>query len=202
MECIENDPLRMLSTEECDNDAVLSFSIRRGDIMVHLWRSRVRDETETSKSAPVVGATGDIAVIVEGKDLDNELVRLACLMAKKAKRRVHLVHIIEVPRTLPLKAVLTKESEHADQLLTEALTIAEDSGCDAVAEVVQTRDTGTAIVDEARDHNCALIMLGLVRDPHKTHDDLGKTIPYVLTNAPCRVWVVQDPCRETRAEKV
>ena len=160
--------------------------------MVHLWRSRGKEETETSKAAPGVGATGDIAVVVDGKKLDNELVRLACLMAKKARRKVHLVHVIEVPRTLPLKAVLTKESENADKILTEALAVAEESGCDAVAEVVQAREAGTAIVDEARDHNCALIMLGLVRDTHKVHNDLGKTVPYVLTNAPCRVWVVQD----------
>lgn len=169
--------------------------------MVHLWRSKARDEAETSKSAPGVGATGDIAVIVEGNKLDNELVRLACLMAKKAKRKVHLVYIIEVPRTLPLKAVLTKESEHADKLLTDALAIADDAGCEAVAEVVQARDAGPAIVDEARDHACALILLGLVRDPHKIHNDLGKTIPYVLTNAPCRVWVVQDPCKDLREAK-
>jgi len=164
--------------------------------MVHLWRPKAREATETSKSAPGVGATGDIAVVVDGKKLDIELVRLACLMAKKARRKVHLVHIIEVPRTLPLKAVLTKESEHADKLLTEALTIAEEAGCEAVAEVVQARDAGPAIVDEAKDHDCALILLGLVRDTHKAHNDLGKTVPYVLTNAPCRVWVVQDPVRK------
>src|SRR3989440_2872790 len=163
-----------------------------GDIMVHLWRPKAREATETSKSAPGVGATGDIAVVVDGKKLDIELVRLACLMAKKARRKVHLVHVIEVPRTLPLKAVLTKESENADKILTEALAIAEESGCEAVAEVVQAREAGSAIVDEARDHNCALILLGLVRDPTKAHNDLGKTVPYVLTNAPCRVWVVQD----------
>src|SRR5213080_2720476 len=164
--------------------------------MVHLWRSRGKEGTETSKSAPGVGATGDIAVVVEGKKLDNELVRLACLMAKKAKRKVHLVHIIEVPRTLPLKAVLTKESEHADKLLTDALTIADEAGCEAVAEVVQTRDAGPAIVDEAKDHGCALILLGLVRNAQKGHgmgNDLGRTVPFVLANAPCRVWVVQDP---------
>ncbi len=161
--------------------------------MVHLWRTKTREEAEISKSAPGVGATGDIAVIVDGKKLDTELVRLACLMAKKAKRKVHLVHIIEVPRTLPLKAVLTKESENADRLLNEALSIAEDAGCDAVAEVVQARDAGPAIVDEVKDHGCALVMLGLVRNTHKTpNNDLGKTIPYVLLNAQCRVWIVQD----------
>ena len=163
--------------------------------MVHLWR-RPKEETETSKAAPGVGAVGDIAVIVEGKRLDNELVRLACLMAKKAKRKVHLVHIIEVPRTLPLKANLEKESEYADKLLTTALQIAEEAGCQAVAEVVQARDAGPAIVDEAKDHSCALIMLGSVRNTHRGHitqNELGKTIPFVLANAPCRVWIVQDP---------
>lgn len=163
--------------------------------MVHLWR-KAKEETETSKAAPGVGATGDIAVIVDGKKLDNELVRLACMMAKRARRKVHLVHIIEVPRTLPLKANLTKESENADRLLNEALAIAEEAGCEAIAEVVQARDAGPAIVDEARDHSCALIMLGLVRNHNKAHgvgNDLGKTIPFVLANAPCRVWVVQDP---------
>ncbi len=163
--------------------------------MVHLWR-KAKDETEVSKVAPGVGSVGDIAVVVDGKRLDNELVRLACMMAKRAKRKVHLVHIIEVPRTLALGANLTKESEHADQLLTEAMTIAEDAGCEAVAEVVQARDAGQAIVEEAKDHACALIMLGLVRSKNKVfdgRDDLGRTVPYVLTHAPCRVWVVQDP---------
>ena len=161
--------------------------------MVHIWRSKAKEETETLKAAPGVGGTGDIAVVVDGKKLDIELVRLACLMAKRAKRKVHLVHIIEVPRTLPLKAVLTKGSELADKILSEAMAIADEAGCAAVAEVVQARDAGTAIVDEAKDHSCALILLGLVRDTHKAHTDLGKTVPYVLANAPCRVWVVQDP---------
>jgi len=163
--------------------------------MVHLWR-KAKDETETSKVAPGMGSAGDIAVIVDGKRLDKELVRLACMMARRAKCKVHLVHIIEVPRTLALGANLKKESEQADQLLTEAMSIAEDSGCEAVAEVVQARDAGQAIVEEAKDHACALIMLGLVRDKHKvngTRDDLGRIVPYVLNHAPCRVWVVQDP---------
>lgn len=161
--------------------------------MAFLWR-KTKDEAEPSKIAPGVGAIGDIAVIVDGKKLDNELVRLACSMAKRARRKVHLVHIIEVPRTLPLKASMTQESEHADQLLHDAMEIAEEAGCEAIAEVVQTRDAGPAIVEEARDHACALIMLGLIRNSQKgTGSDLGKTIPYVLAHSPCRVLVVQDP---------
>lgn len=161
--------------------------------MVHLWGSRAKEETEISKSALGEGATGDIAVVLCGDKLDGNLVYLGCQMAKGAKRKVHLVHVIEVPRALPLKAVLTQESERADKLLNAAMEIAEKVGCDAVAEVVQARDAGPAIVDEAKDHHCALILIGMVRNGHKPVQDLSKNVQYVLTNAPCRVWLVQDP---------
>ncbi|WP_165423381.1 universal stress protein [Ktedonosporobacter rubrisoli] len=146
-----------------------------------------------SKSALGEDTRGDIAVVICGEKLDFNLVYLGCQMAKGAKRKVHLVHVIEVPRALPLKAVLTQESERADKLLNSAMVIAEKVGCDAVAEVVQARDAGPAIVDEAKDHHCALILIGLVRNSDKTQYDLGKTVPFVLANATCRVWLVQDP---------
>ncbi len=72
------------------------------------------------------------------------------------------------------------------------MQIAERVGCEAVAEVVQARDAGPAIVDEAKDHNCALILIGYVRPGYRASNELGKTVPYVLANAPCRVWLVQD----------
>lgn len=160
--------------------------------MVHLWGSKTKGETEISKSALGETSAGDIAVVIAGEKLDTNLVYLGCQMAKGARRKVHLVHVIEVPRSLPLKAVLTQESERADRLLNSAMEVAGKVGCEAVAEVVQARDAGPAIVDEAKDHHCALLLIGLVRNG-KMNNDLGKTVSYVLTNAPCRVWLVQDP---------
>ena len=161
--------------------------------MVHLWGSKTREETEISKSALGECSAGDIEVVICGEKLDTNLVYLGCQMAKGARRKVHLVHVIEVPRALPLKAVLTQESERADQLLTSAMEIANRVGCDAVAEVVQARDAGSAIVDEARDHHCGLLLIGQTRQNDKVSDELTKTVSYVLANAPCRVWLVQDP---------
>lgn len=161
--------------------------------MVHLWGSKTREETEISKSALSGCAAGDIAVILAGEKLDANLVYLGCQMAKGAKRKVHLVHVIEVPRALPLKAVLSQESEHAEQMLGSAMQIAERVGSDAIPEVVQARDAGPAIVDEVRDHHCGLLLIGLIRHGDRTQGDLGRTISYVLANAPCRVWLVQDP---------
>lgn len=165
--------------------------------MVHLWSSKAKEETEMSKSAIGGSVIGDIAVVISGETLDANLVYLGCQMAKGVKRKVHLVHIIEVPRSLPLKAVLSEESERADKMLDSAMHIANRLGCEAVAEVVQARDAGTAIVDEARDHHCALVLIGLIRNGSNADKMLGKTVPYVLANAPCRVWLVQDPGTQT-----
>jgi nucleotide-binding universal stress UspA family protein len=160
--------------------------------MVHLWGSKVREDVEMSKSALAECSAGDIAVVIGDEKLDSNLIYLGCQLAKGARRKVHFVHVIEVPRALPLKAVLTQESERADELLNTAMEIARRVGCDAVAEVVQARDSGSAIVDEAKDHHCALLLIGFVRNPGHSFD-LGRTVSYVLANAPCRVWLVQDP---------
>lgn len=161
--------------------------------MVHLWGSKAREDSEISKSALGENSTGDIAVVIDGDKLDRNLVYLACQMAKGARRKVHLVHVIEVPRALPLNASLTQQSERANKQLNMAMEIAGKVGCEAVAEVVQAREAGPAIVEEARDHHCALLFLGLVRDGRRA-SDMSKTVSYVLANASCRVWLVQDPC--------
>ena len=161
--------------------------------MVHFWGSRSKEGTEMSKSALGDATAGDIAVIVGEERLDFNLVYIGCLMAKQARRRVHLVHVLEVPRALPLNAPLEQESNRANKLLQSAMEIASRVGCDAVAEVVQARDAGSAIVEEAKDHNCSLIMIGQVRHGNRQLD-ISKTVSYVLANAPCRVWLVQDPC--------
>ena len=161
--------------------------------MGYLWGSKTRGEAEISKSALGEGANGDIVVVVGNGQVNGNLIRIGCRMAKVAKRKVHLVHVIEVPRTEAINAVLPEASKRADALLKEAMEIAKEVGCEAVAEVVQARSAGPAIVEEARDHHCAVIFMGIVRDNKCFHNEISQAISYVLCNAACRVWVVQDP---------
>jgi len=154
--------------------------------MIHFLHVKAKDEAGLEKAVAGIRLTGAIDVIMSGKQLDSELVQLACLLAKKAKCTIHLIYIIEVPRTLPIRASLKQGVQKAETFLAEALSI-------ATAEVVQVRDAAPAIIDEARDDHCALIMLGQGRTTdHRVPDDVGTVIPYVLTHAPCRVWVIQD----------
>jgi nucleotide-binding universal stress UspA family protein len=162
--------------------------------MIHFLHMRAKDEPGTAQIVAGSVIRGDIEVVVSGEQLDRELVPLACLVAKKAKCRIHLVSLIEVPRALPLAASLKRaETQQAEALLADALALTEKAGCKAQAEVLHVRDAAPAIVEEARDQHCALILLGQgPNTDHRVHNDVGRVIAYVLTHAPCRVWVIQD----------
>jgi len=161
--------------------------------VVRLWGAKAREEKALSQSALGENIEGGIVVVLGCGNLDTNLVSLGCQMAKGAKRKVYLVHVIEVPRSLPLKAILTQESERADKLMTAAMQIATRIGCEAVEHVVQARATGPTIIDEANDHHCALILLGSSGQSKQGNKELDKIVSYVLEKALCRVWFIQDP---------
>ena len=67
-------------------------------------------------------------------------------------------------------------------------------------QLLQARDVGAAIVDEAVSLEADAIVLGL---PYKVRFGgdfaMGHTIPYVFRNAPCAVFVVREPVAASEA---
>jgi nucleotide-binding universal stress UspA family protein len=139
----------------------------------------------------MIGASR-ILVPVKGNPTDDEMVELACEIARSAKAQVFAIHVIEVARTLPLDAELQPEAERGEECLSRAEQIAERLGQPIETDLLQARDVGPAIVDEALERGIDLIVLGITYKKRFGEFDLGKTAPYVLKNAPCRVWV----CRQ------
>jgi nucleotide-binding universal stress UspA family protein len=66
--------------------------------------------------------------------------------------------------------------------------------------LLPARDVGAAIVAAAAEREPDLLVLGL---PYRTRFGgdfaIGRTIPYVLKNAPCAVWVVREPMTEEQS---
>jgi len=153
--------------------------------MVTSWlRRESRDDKAIKHTEP-----RNVLVAVAGNEMDEDLVRMACTMAKNGKGHVIAINVVEVPRRLPLDAVM--EGNQSDQVLDKAIAVAQDLNIEIEAEVVQAREAGPAIVDEANDRRCQLILLGLDPRTRFGQFDLGKTVPYVLEHAKGRVWVVR-----------
>ena len=141
-----------------------------------------------------------VLVAVGGQEIDAETVRLACLMTDPQAGRIYGVHIIEVNRSLPLGAVLDDVVERGEKILDEVEKLAAQAQIPVETELVQARDTGPALVDEAVEWGADLIVMGLPYKRRFGEFNLGKTVPYVLKNATCRVMLFREH-REHREDQ-
>jgi nucleotide-binding universal stress UspA family protein len=141
-----------------------------------------------------------VMVAVGGQEIDGEAVRLACRMTDPHGGRLYGVHIIEVNRSLPLGAVLDDVVDRGEKILDEVEKLGAAAQLQVETELVQARDTGPALVDEAREWGADLIVMGLPFKRRFGEFNLGKTVPFVLKNATCRVMLFREH-REHREEQ-
>ena len=128
-----------------------------------------------------------LLVPVTGKKADDDIVRTACVLARRSKGKVYVVHVIQVSRALPLNAEVQPETQSGESVLANAEKIADVMDCQVETEILQARETGPAIVDEAVERGVDMIIMGLEYKKPFGEFDMGDTVPYILRNAPCRV---------------
>lgn len=132
-----------------------------------------------------------ILVPVNGTEADDEAIRLACRLAKKTKGKIWAVYVVTVKRTLPLNAAIEPEIRKAEEILDHAESIAEEEDYEVETDLLQAREAGPTIVDEAIERKISLILMGIEYKERFGQFNLGAVAPYVLKNAPCRVILYQ-----------
>ncbi len=136
-------------------------------------------------------------VAVNGGSSDERIVRLVASQAARIKAELIAVHVVEIDWTLPLDADIAGRSEEVQRVLDSAESIADQSKVTVEPVLLQARDVGAAIVDEATERGADLLVVGLpYRKRFGGEFAIGRTIPYILQNAPCAVWVVREPMPE------
>lgn len=129
-----------------------------------------------------------ILVPVAGTKADEGALELACSLAKrKNKSKIFAVHVIPIERSLPLDAEVKPEIGKAEDILSRAEDIAQERGCAIETDILQAREVGPAIIDEATEREIDLILIGVTYKKQYGQFCLGDILPYVLKNAPCRV---------------
>ena len=136
-------------------------------------------------------------IALNGGSSDPRIVRLVAEQARLTKAELIAVHILEIDWTLPLDADIAGDSDEVQRVLDSAEAIAEESKVRLEPVLLQARDVGAAIVDETVERGADLLVVGLpYRKRFGGEFAIGRTIPYILQNAPCAVWVVRDPISE------
>jgi nucleotide-binding universal stress UspA family protein len=132
-----------------------------------------------------------VLVPVAGSPADEEAMRLACRLAKKDKGKVWAVSVVAVKRALPLDAEIDSEIQHSEGVLDRVETIAEEEDYEVETDILQARDAGPAIVDEAVERGVDLILMGFSYKRRFGQYSLGHVVPFVLKNSPCPVILYQ-----------
>ena len=134
-----------------------------------------------------------VLVAVSGGKSDAEALAMAFGAARKSKAKVFVIYVIEVKRALPLDADLPMENRRGEEVLEKAESVAEDLDYHIETELLQAREAGSVIVDEAQERQVDLIVMGVAYKRRFGEFTLGDTASYVLKNASCRVWVCREP---------
>jgi APA family basic amino acid/polyamine antiporter len=147
---------------------------------------------ETVKAPPLLGPAvaleyrSILVPIVSGPE-SYESVDLAARLAAERRATIVALRVIVVPLDMPIDADLPAEEAEADRLLDAAHNVAEIYGVRMVDRIVRHRNAGRAIVEAADRRQAEIVVLGAPRGRHR--EIFGKTVDYVLKNAPCRVMV-------------
>lgn len=138
---------------------------------------------------------------LSGGAVDDKIVRLAIEVGRGRQIELVGVHVIEVDWSHGLTEDLASSSDIPQRILDGA-----EAACDVfkvpmTTVLLQARDVGPALVDEAVQRDADLIVIGLPYRRRLGGDfDQGRTVPYVLANAPTSVWVVRESQQEESSQ--
>lgn len=136
-------------------------------------------------------------VALSGGRTDRQIVNLAADIARAGRAEMVGVHVVEIDWTLPLDADVAGHDENAQRVLDIAEATAEAAHYQMETVLLQARDVGAAIVDEATERAADVVICGLpFRRRFGGDFAVGPTIPYILKNSPCAVWIIREAMPE------
>ncbi|MCH9812132.1 universal stress protein [bacterium] len=124
--------------------------------------------------------------------LGSETIQVGCRVAKMFNAKVTVVHVIEVPLTIPLSVPLAKREEYSSQILKKAQAIALDAEVEIELRSLHARSPLKAIKEIADTTEYDLLILGAMVS--KNIGPLAQSLMRSIIN--CRVWVIGSFCVE------
>jgi nucleotide-binding universal stress UspA family protein len=145
------------------------------------------------EQAASLDAIRSFLVALDGGEASTNALVATCEIARRSHASVAALHVIEVPRSLPLEAELPAEFERGETILADAEALGRRHDVHLDGRILQARNAGVAVVDEAAALQADAIVIGL--DYHRPYGkfELGQLPQYVLENARALVWLIRYP---------
>lgn len=131
--------------------------------------------------------TKRVLLAVKGDSVSEDAFHIASTLAKQDKGKVLAAYVIEVKRSLPIDAEIPIETTRSEKILSQIENLAKTSKCPVEANILQSRQAGPAIVQEAINKEVDLIVADIGNISVNIGDSISQMSSYILHNASCRV---------------
>lgn len=104
---------------------------------------------------------------------------------------IHLIYVIEMDRTLPIDSEIPPLTAKGENTLKNLEFLAKRLKFNVEGHLVQSRDIGSAIIQESFEKNINTIIIELQKNEINAYYPLNKMAEYLLTNSKCQVILVK-----------
>lgn len=139
------------------------------------------------------GAYRRILVPLKLGAIGEEALAAALRLAGEHGASIRALHVLPVPRDLPLDAPLPEVEQRARAALEEARRLAGEQGVEIETRLARGRSIGDVILAEAEGFGADLVLLGSAPRWRRQSRLFSPTVEDVLRRAPCEVMVIAYP---------
>jgi len=134
-----------------------------------------------------------ILVLVSDDENASQTVDFSARLASREKSNLVIIYVIEVDLVLPVTADLDSEVQRAEDLLRRLKSDSGYSNNLIETQLLQGREKGTALVDEAVAQDAEAIVVSVDYDRLLGAFEISEDNRYILEHAGCAVWLVRQP---------
>ena len=120
---------------------------------------------------------------------ETETIQMSCELAKWHGAKLTVVHVIEVPYSVPIDTPLPYRVVIGEALLKRAEAIARDLNVEIALEIIHSRSCSETILQMVDEGKYDLLVLGSLKHETDKFKGIGMIADTILRNATCRVWV-------------
>ncbi len=113
--------------------------------------------------------------------------RMAHSLVREGRGKIYAIYVIEVELALSLDAEIEEETSRGEEALSYIEELAKEEKCSLEAEILQARQAGPAIVQEAANIPASLIALEVEHRSAMMEFRVGRTTDYILRRSRCPV---------------
>jgi len=133
-----------------------------------------------------------LLVPIKGQRVDQDTLQFASSLVRQEHGSICLLYVVEVPREYPVDVELPAEASKCENVLHSAEEYLKSNKIKVETEMLQARDAGPAIVQEAQERNVDAVLLGLTYKRHHDSLSFGGVAPYIIEQSLCPVLVFRE----------